>query len=188
MNLADLQQFDVELFLSIHRGLSNSFFDWLMPLVRNRFFWSPLYLFIIIFCIRNYKKQGYYILGMLLATFAMGDLIASRLIKPFAARIRPCNESTLTDQILHRVPCGTGFSFPSAHATNHFAIAIFLIFVFYPKWKPILPLGLFWAFLISFAQIYVGVHYPIDTICGAFLGAFIGFFTSYIYRKIKPAA
>jgi len=74
--IESIQQFDVELFLKIHRGLSNSFFDWLMPLMRNRFFWSPLYLFIIVFCIKQYKKQGYYIIGMVLFTFAMGDLIA----------------------------------------------------------------------------------------------------------------
>ncbi len=187
MITTDLQQFDLELFLSIHKGLSNSFFDWLMPLLRNRFFWSPLYLFIIIFCIKNYRKQGYYMIGMILATFAMGDLISSRLIKPFVARIRPCNDISLANEIIHRVPCGSGYSFPSAHATNHFAIAVFLICLFYPKWKPILPLGLFWAFLICFAQIYVGVHYPIDTLFGALLGTTIGFITFYIYTKIKTA-
>jgi membrane-associated phospholipid phosphatase len=185
--ITDLQQFDIELFLKIHRGLSNGFFDWIMPLLRNRFFWSPLYLFIVIFCIKNYKKQGYYMIAMLLVTFAMGDLIASRIIKPSIARIRPCNELSLADQIIHRVPCGTGYSFPSAHATNHFAIAIFLICLFYKKWTPILPLGLSWASLISFAQIYVGVHYPIDTLFGALLGTCIGFFTFYLYTKIKPA-
>lgn len=188
MNTAELQQFDVELFLSIHRGLSNSFFDWLMPLVRNRFFWSPLYLFIVIFCIKNYKKQGYYMIGGVLATFALGDLIASKLIKPFIARVRPCNDLSLVDEIIRRVPCGSGYSFPSAHATNHFAIAVFLICLFYNQWKPILPIGLFWAFLVSFAQVYVGVHYPIDTMFGALLGTSIGFFTYFIYTKIKPAA
>jgi len=127
-------------------------------------------------------------IGMILATFALGDFIASRLIKPFVGRIRPCNEMTLVDEIIHRVPCGSGYSFPSSHATNHFAIAIFLICLFYHKWKPILPLGLGWAFIISFAQVYVGVHYPIDTFVGAILGTCIGFFTFYIYQKIKPAA
>lgn len=186
--IAELQQFDTELFLKIHQGLSNGFFDWLMPLVRNRFFWSPLYLFIVIFCIKQYKKQGYYMILMVLVTFAIGDMVASRLIKPNVARIRPCNEITLADQIIHRVPCGSGYSFPSAHATNHFGIAVFLICLFYRKWKAILPLGLAWAFLISFAQIYVGVHYPIDTLVGALLGTCVGLFTFYIYQKIKPKA
>jgi membrane-associated phospholipid phosphatase len=186
--IAELQQFDTELFLKIHRGLSNEFFDWLMPLMRNRFFWSPLYLFIIVFCIKNYKKQGYYMICMLLVTFAMGDLIASRIIKPNVARIRPCNEISLSNEIIHRVPCGSGYSFPSSHATNHFGIAVFLICLFYKRWKPILPLGLAWAFIISFAQIYVGVHYPIDTFAGALLGTCIGLFTYYLYKKLQPTA
>ena len=138
--MSSIQEFDFELFLKIHRDMSNGFFDWLFPLMRNRFFWAPLYLFIIIFCIREFKKRGLYIIGMLLLTFGMGDMIASRLIKPFIGRIRPCNDFQLSNFIIHRVHCGTGYSFPSAHATNHFAIAIFLILVFYRHWKPILPI------------------------------------------------
>jgi membrane-associated phospholipid phosphatase len=184
--IESLQQFDVDLFLKIHRGLANSFFDWLMPLMRNRYFWSPLYLFIIVFCCIEYRKKAWYILGLLLLTFALGDLTASRIIKPLAGRLRPCNNLDLVNDIIHRVPCGSGFSFPSAHATNHFAIAIFLIFVFYDKWKPVLPLGLFWAFIISFAQIYVGVHYPLDTVAGALLGITIGLITAGIYKKLQP--
>ncbi|RZL36422.1 MAG: phosphatase PAP2 family protein [Pedobacter sp.] len=184
--IESIQQFDVELFLKIHRGLSNGFFDWLMPLMRNRFFWSPLYLFIVIFCIKQYKKQGYYIVGMILFTFATGDLIASKLIKPFVARVRPCNDFSLANDIIHRVPCGSGLSFPSVHATNHFAIAVFLICVFFTRWKPILPIGIFWAAIISFAQVYVGVHYPVDVTTGAILGTIIGFICSRIFKKLQP--
>lgn len=184
--IENLHQFDLDLFLKIHQGLSNGFFDWFLPLMRNRFFWAPLYLFIIIFCFKQYKMKGAYIIGGILLTFALGDLISSRLIKPFVARIRPCNDLSLVDHIIHRVPCGAGYSFPSAHATNHFGIAVFLIVVFYPKWKPILPIGLAWAFIISFAQIYVGVHYPIDTLAGACLGTTIGLLTGRLYKKLQP--
>jgi len=182
--IESLQQFDVALFLKIHRGLSNGFFDWLLPLMRNRFFWSPLYLFILVFCIKEYKKRGFYIIGMILLTFIIGDQVSAQLIKRLVARTRPCNEISLVNHIIHRVPCGSGYSFPSSHATNHFAIAVFLIVIFYDKWKPILPLGLFWAFLISFSQIYVGVHYPIDTLVGAILGICIGLLTAKIYKSI----
>ena len=185
--IESLHTFDVELFLKIHRGLSNGFLDWFLPLMRNRYTWAPLYLFIIIFSFKEYKKRGWYIIGGVLLTFALGDMISSRFIKPFVARLRPCNEPTLIHDIIHRVPCGSGYSFPSAHATNHFGIAVFLIMVFYPRWKLILPVGLAWAFIISFAQIYVGVHYPIDTIAGAALGSTIGFLVSLIYKKLQPA-
>lgn len=183
--LEELLHLDLDLFLRVHRGFSSSFLDWLLPLMRNRFFWAPLYLFIIIFCIREYKKQGLYIVAGLLLTFAIGDLVASRIIKPAVARVRPCNDSHIAQHIIHRVHCGSGFSFPSAHATNHFALAVFLIGVFYSKWKPILPIALGWAFIISFAQVYVGVHYPLDTFAGALLGLLIGCFTTQLYRKIQ---
>jgi len=186
--IESLHNFDAELFLKIHRGLSNGFFDWLLPLMRNRYFWSPLYLFIIVFCFKEYKKGGWAIIGGVLITFALGDLISSRLIKPFVARLRPCNDPGLADLIIHRVPCGSGYSFPSAHATNHFAIAVFLIMVFYPKWKPVLPIGLAWAFVISFSQIYVGVHYPIDTLAGAVLGTTLGLLTGSYYKKLQAAS
>lgn len=184
--IAELQQLDADLFLKINKGMSNDFFDFIMPLLRNRFFWSPLYIFIIAFCIKQYKKQGYFLILGLLITFAMGDLIASRIIKPNVQRIRPCNEISLASTVIKRVPCGTGYSFPSAHATNHFAIALFLIGVFYHKWKSILPLALIWAASIAFAQVYVGVHYPIDTLAGAILGICIGLFTSTIFKKLQP--
>jgi membrane-associated phospholipid phosphatase len=184
--IESLQKFDADLFLAIHRGLSNGFFDWLLPMMRNRYTWAPLYLFIIVFSFIEYKKRGWYIVGMLLFTFALGDMMASRIIKPLVMRIRPCNEITLADELIRRVPCGSGYSFPSAHATNHFALAVFLIFVFYPKWKPVLPIGLAWAFIISFSQIYVGVHYPIDTMVGAVLGTCIGLATSKLYKTLQP--
>ncbi|RNL54556.1 phosphatase PAP2 family protein [Pedobacter jejuensis] len=184
--IESIQQFDVELFLKIHRGLSNGFFDWLMPLLRNRFFWSPLYLFIVVFCIKQYKKQGLYIIGMIIFTFAVSDFMASKVVKPFVSRVRPCNDFSLANFIINRVPCGSGLSFPSAHATNHFGIAVFLICIFYSRWKPILPIGIFWAASVSFAQVYVGVHYPIDVTAGAVLGSMIGFICSLLFKKLQP--
>ena len=183
--LEALSHLDLDLFLRVHRGFSNSFFDWLMPLMRNRYFWAPLYLFIIFFCIKEYKKEGILIVGGLLLTFAIGDLVASRIIKPAVARVRPCNDTRIAHHIIHRVHCGSGYSFPSAHATNHFALAVFLIGVFYKKWKGVLPVALSWAFIISFAQVYVGVHYPLDTFAGALLGLLIGCCTTKLYYKIQ---
>ena len=185
--LENIKHFDAELFLSVHRGMSNQFFDWLMPLVRNRFFWAPVYLFIIVFSIVQYKKTGYYIIAGMLFTFAMGDLISSRVIKPLAGRLRPCNEPSLANDIIHRVGCGTGQSFPSSHATNHFAIAVFLICLFYKCWKPILPMAIIWAAIICFAQVYVGVHYPLDVTVGAMLGALIGYLCGRLFKYFQPS-
>ena len=173
--LEQLIQFDQNLFFTINHGLSNSFFDWLMPALRNRFFWTPLYLFIIIFFIRNYGKQGWIMILFLGLTFGCTDFISSSLIKPTVQRLRPCNDPEIKSDVKNLIDCGSGFSFPSSHASNHFGLAVFLIMMFYPKWKLILPIGLLWAASISFAQVYVGVHYPVDILAGAMLGGMIGF-------------
>ena len=173
--LEQLIQFDQNLFFTINHGLSNSFFDWLMPALRNRFFWTPLYLFIIIFFIRNYGKQGWIMILFLILTFGLTDFFSSSILKPSVQRLRPCNNPEIKSDVKNLIDCGSGFSFPSSHASNHFGLAVFLIVMFYRKWKLILPIGLFWAASISFAQVYVGVHYPVDILAGAMLGGMIGF-------------
>jgi undecaprenyl-diphosphatase len=82
------------------------------------------------------------------------------------------------------VPCGSGFSFPSSHAVNHFALAAFFYYTtpFIPiKWRFIWYI---WAFSISFAQVYVGVHYPSDVILGGFIGFYFGNIVAKIYLRM----
>ncbi|WP_395804902.1 phosphatase PAP2 family protein [Daejeonella sp.] len=180
-----LVQFDRDLFFAINHGLSNSFFDWLMPILRDRYTWVLLYLFIIVFSIKNYGKQGFIMLLFLAMTFGISDFLSSSVIKPNVQRLRPCNETEIKTNVNNLVDCGTGYSFPSSHATNHFGIAVFLIMMFYHKWKIILPIGILWAASISFAQIYVGVHYPIDILTGSLLGSSIGLGMSRILLSNK---
>ncbi|ULT46287.1 phosphatase PAP2 family protein [Niabella defluvii] len=33
------------------------------------------------------------------------------------------------------------------------------------------------------AQVYVGVHYPFDVLCGALLGTFIGSLSGHLFNK-----
>ncbi|MBC7915201.1 MAG: phosphatase PAP2 family protein [Pyrinomonadaceae bacterium] len=180
-----LLQIDEHLFLAINKGLSNPVFDWVMPLLRNRIFWTPLYVFLIIFLTRNYGKWGVLCIIFLLITFGLSDFISASVVKPAVERLRPCNDPSLSTELTTRVTCGSGFSFPSTHATNHFGIAMFLVGTFYNKWKWIVPLAFFWAFSIAFAQVYVGVHYPIDVLSGALLGCIIGYLMSSIFLTIK---
>ncbi len=184
--LETIQQFDQELFYAINKSLSNPFFDWLMPLLRNMYTWFPLYIFLIVFLISSYAKKGVVIVVFLLLNFATTDIVASRLIKPSIQRLRPCNNPSLKKDIHILVNCGSGYSFPSAHATNHFGVAFFLITIFYKRWRWILPIGFAWAFSISFAQVYVGVHYPVDVTFGAFIGAVVGYLIGSIQKYFYP--
>jgi undecaprenyl-diphosphatase len=37
--------------------------------------------------------------------------------------------------------------------------------------------------VIAFAQVYVGVHYPSDVICGALFGSMLGWLTAKVFDK-----
>jgi len=190
--MPDLIQLDQSLFIAINKGLSNPFFDWLMPFLRNRYLWTPLYLFISIFLVRNYGRLGWRILLFFALSFAVADYFSSSIVKPAFARLRPCNDPEMKSEINTLIACGSGYSFPSTHAANHFALAVFLTSMFYRRWKAILPLAILWAASVSFAQIYVGVHYPFDILAGAVIGGMIGYCLSAVllstqsFKKWNP--
>lgn len=184
--LEKLINIDQDIFIMINQGLSNAFFDWLLPIMRNPFTWAPLYLFLVIFFIKHYGKMGIFIVCMTLVNFGLTDSISSHLIKKSVKRVRPCNDVVFKQEINLRVRCGGGYSFTSSHATNHFGMAFFWILLFRRRWRHTLWLCIAWAAIISFSQIYVGVHYPFDILGGALLGATIGILNGYLFRRFFP--
>ncbi|CAN5504325.1 phosphatase PAP2 family protein [soil metagenome] len=181
-----LLQLDRHLFYFINHDLANPFFDWIMPFLRNAKFWIPLYILIIGFCLWRYKRTGILIIVLLALSAGFADFTSASLIKPMVHRLRPCRDAVVSQTDMARVPCGTGYSFPSTHATDHFAMAVFLIALFYKKWRWIWLWAILWAGAICFAQVYVGVHFPIDVTLGALYGALVGYLFALIFRKIQP--
>ena len=182
--MQQLLSYDKNLFRLINYQWHNSFFDWLMPWLRNSLVWAPLYLFIILFVTINYKKTGLWWVLFAVCTVILSDFVSSTIIKHNIIRLRPCNEPAIADWV--RVLAGywpQSSSFTSSHAANHFAIAMFIylsIRNYFKKWPALFFL---WAFSISFAQVYVGVHYPLDITCGALIGILIGYLTGKAFNK-----
>lgn len=177
-----LQQLDTDLFLAINNGLKNSLFDLLCPFMRKQSNWYLLYALLGYFLYEKFKMRFLWILLGVALLVLISDQLSANLIKNTVQRLRPCNNPSLKDQVRLLVPCGSGFSFISAHATNHFAIAFF-ISSFFSELKWAKPLAIAWASLIAFSQVYVGVHYPSDVFAGAILGSLLGIMAFYLLRK-----
>jgi len=170
-----LHQIDYNLLILINRSLANGLLDAVMPWWRDKLTWIPLYLFFLYLFFRHFGRRAWIPVLLLLMTAGTSDLVSSSIIKPAVARLRPCQNPEVRKDIIVRIPCGPGKSFPSSHAVNHFAVAIFLIGLFRSKrWHFLAPLLLFWAASIAYGQVYVGVHYPSDVLAGALLGTLIG--------------
>ena len=184
-----IRHIDYALFYFINHNLANSFFDFLCPILREKWVWTPFYALIAWYFYKSYGTKVLWLALLAIVTIVLSDQISSTIIKPIFHRLRPCHNSALTATIrlvIH--DCGSGFSFVSSHAANHFALATFFSFIINHKrkWVPVLYL---WAASIAFAQVYVALHYPVDVMGGALLGIIIGCITGVIaQRKIITSA
>jgi len=182
--LQTLEQWDQWLFVQINQNLSNSFFDSVMPYLRNSFYWAPVYLFLLIFSILNFKGRGWWWVVIFICTVSLTDILSSRLIKEAFERLRPCQDPGFMEHVRLLVNrCSGGYSFTSSHAANHFGMATFFFITARPLIKNWSLLAFLWAAAISYAQVYVGVHYPFDVLGGALVGISIGLIMGSFFNK-----
>ncbi|SRR5690554_5381744 len=164
-----LLNFDSEVFKLIN-GLDLGFLESALVISRNKFTWIPLYVALIVLMVWRWKKNSWVPILFSILTVACSDFTSSELIKKSVERPRPCH---IMEQIDQRVKCGSGYSFTSSHATSHMALAVFW-FQLFSFWGRNRWWLIVWAVLIGFAQIFVGVHYPLDVLAGFIVGFLIG--------------
>lgn len=179
------KKLDVALLRKINVSWSNPLFDTVLPWMRESVFWLPFYLFLLVFAVMNLgKKSWYWIMGLIL-TVTVADQTSSNFIKKTVARVRPCRDPDVLPLINLRLDnCSGAYSFTSSHATNHFAVSLFIIITLYPLVGKKLYWLLLWAAVVSYAQMYVGVHYPIDILGGMVLGVTIGFASGKLFNHM----
>jgi undecaprenyl-diphosphatase len=184
--LAQPPQWDRNLFGIINQPPLPGWMDSVAIAARYPWTWAPLYLCLIGWMFYRRIPRVWKILLTLVLAVILSDQISASLIKPWAMRLRPCRfpETALDCRLL--VHCGSGFGFVSSHASNHFAVAWGLGLLFYNRWKATgLFLGTLWAGMVCWSQIRVGVHFPLDIVCGAVLGVLIAFTLWILFSPIK---
>ena len=175
-----LLQYDKELFLFFN-NLGTPIWDDFWLVITNKLTFIPLYA-VLLYLI--YKKLG--LKSLLLLILVIVALITftdqvTNLFKDGFERLRPCREEGVKEFMRFIAPrCGK-YGFFSGHSSNTMAVAVFAGLLLKPHYKKLIFILLFWSAVVAYSRIYVGVHYPLDIICGMAFGAFSG----YIFFKLQ---
>lgn len=178
-----INQLDTDLFL----WLNGHFAPWLDPVMvfaTERNSWFPFYALLIGWLAFRYRQRAIWIVLTLVAAVALGDQIASSVLKPLTLRLRPCHVPALQTLIHPVLDCGGRYGFASSHAANTFALATglwLLIGKSHPQTKWLFG----WAFVVSYSRIYVGAHYPLDVLAGAGVGVLAAVGCVAAYRQLR---
>ena len=166
-----MSQIDDKLFLKIFKDNRKGYFKSFMKLMSrlgDGYVWAFLYFSLYMFRIK------YAILYFARAAAAVFICIFVFLyIKSFFSRMRPYKKH---DKVPIMYPPDK-HSFPSGHTMVGFAISFSV--GSYSFGSAILFYTI--ASLIAFSRVYVGLHYPLDVICGIVLGSVIGMLTNMAF-------
>lgn len=180
-----LESVDASIFMTLN-GLHCAYLDEVMQIVSGKFVWIPMYAALLYVVVRNFNwRQSLVIcLGIAIA-IALADQTCSTLIRPIIGRLRPANLDNPISQFTHIVDGyrGGANGFPSCHAANSFALAVFMTVVL--RRRAIVLTLFVWALLNSYSRIYLGVHYPGDLLAGFVVGSLMGLVIAYIVQVVN---
>ena len=96
MSLELLKYFDEALVVALHGG-NNLFLDNFVIVLTSAYTWIPLYIALLFLVIKNNEnwKKIFLIIGVLMGTIILSNILNNLIIKPIFGRIRPFNNPAL---------------------------------------------------------------------------------------------
>lgn len=176
--------------LLIVNGAHSPFFDSVMWCISGRWIWVPFYavLAYLLFRRMSWKRASICLVTIGLIILA-ADQTCATLIRPEIGRLRPANLNNPLSSFVHVVNGYRGgrYGFPSCHAANTFALAVFMSLVIRHKWFTVMMFS--WAFVVSYSRMYLGVHYFGDLFCGATIGSLFAvlfyYLQNYLFKRLN---
>lgn len=172
-------------FLAVN-GAHNATADQWMGMLSEPLVWAPLYVFFLILVKWRWGWRGLWLsLPVIALMILCSDTGSVALFKNTVQRLRPCHAPDLQG-LVHLVDghCGGRYGFISSHASNHFAVAVFMIGALRRRPWWVVPVLLAWAGVVAYSRIYLGVHYPGDVIVGAIYGSLVGSLAYVLFRVV----
>ncbi|SEP37265.1 phosphatase PAP2 family protein [Propionispora vibrioides] len=118
---------------------------------------------IALLAVKKYRWLGVTVLLALVMSLVLGNGI----LKPLAARLRPC---TVFPWMPLLISLPTDYSFPSGHTFASFAAAAAI----FCRSRKLGATAFLLATGIGFSRLYLFVHYPSDVLAGVLLGTLSG--------------
>ena len=177
--LEKILSLDEKLFIYLN-GLGSETFDGLWLIITRQTSWIPLFLLLLYLIFKKLgTKQTLYLLLFVAILLLFTDQITN-LFKNGFQRLRPCNNPEI-NSFIRIVQSRKSFSFFSGHAANTMAVATFLYLIFKKDFK-YFGLLFLWPLIFAYSRIYLGLHYPLDIMCGYLCGATLGFLMFKLYQ------
>jgi undecaprenyl-diphosphatase len=187
--VSEFLQWDVQLLVFVNQGLANPVLTRVMLFITEKYNWYPLIgiaLFLLLLAGRRLPHQGssfqkinprVFVFGLVMCVLFADQ--SGSFLKHNVERIRPNRDDNIAPLLDCRLHTAGRRSFPSNHAANSAAIAVFSSLVYPQITAPVLLV----SFLLGFSRVYLAVHYPSDVFAGWILGSAVGFLVWIALRK-----
>ncbi|MGY0392006.1 phosphatase PAP2 family protein [Bizionia sp. KMM 8389] len=179
--LEQLVQLDNEVFLYLN-NLGTVNWDAFWMFYTTKFYWIPFYAILLFIIFKTRTPKLFLITVLVIALMVLfTDQVTNLFKKVIVMRLRPCHDPTLEGLMrVVKSSCGGKYGFFSGHASNSMAVAIFSGMLLRFKYKYLIYFMIIWSVAMGYSRIYIGVHFPLDVICGMTFGAFSG----YLFYKL----
>src|SRR5690554_5140167 len=161
-------------------NLGTEFWDPIFMYITHQFNWWPFFLILMFFLLKKISLKQFVLLVLVLTAFFFFTDQTTNVVKYAVARLRPVNDPDILSQLRYLRGANSP-SFFSGHASNSSG-SILLIFLILRKYYKYAWVIFFFPLLFAYTRIYLGLHYPLDILCGYIFGISSGFMFYFIFR------
>jgi len=187
--MSELLQWDIKLLEFVNLKLASPLVTQFMLFITDKHNWYPFIAFTVVLLLVQGRRLPHpgnrfqrtnprvFIFGLIMCVLLADQ--GGSFLKHNVERIRPNRDETIAPLLECRLSTAGRRSFPSNHAANSAALAVFSSLVYPPVTVP----ALLFAFLVGVSRVYLAVHYPSDVLAGWLLGSASGLLVWFVLKK-----